>query len=71
MYKIKGSDPISNDFSRCVEHVVGRMYNASPREIERYYLRTVLLHGPTMTSFSDVLNLKDTEYSFLEKLALE
>ena len=42
------------DFSNARERVVGRVYNISPREGERYFLRTLLLHKSRATSFSDI-----------------
>ena len=42
------------DFSKVQERVVGRMYNISPREGERYFLRTLLLHKSGANSFANM-----------------
>ena len=44
-YKVSHSSTTAYEFSRPPQKVVGRMYNASPREGERYFLRTLLLHN--------------------------
>ena len=56
-YKILGSSPVSYDFSGSPQNVIGRMYTVSPREGEKYYLRTLLLHVPGATSFQNLLNV--------------
>ncbi len=53
-YKVKSSSPPRYDFSSAREHDVGRMYNISPREGERYFLRTLLLHKSCATSFENM-----------------
>lgn len=42
------------NFSRDAENIIGRIYAASPCEVGRYYLRTLLQHIPRATSFQDV-----------------
>ncbi|CAF4809532.1 unnamed protein product, partial [Rotaria sp. Silwood1] len=36
------------------ENVIGRMYSASPSDVERYHLRLLLLHTPGACSFNDL-----------------
>ena len=62
-YKLKNSEVVGYDFSCAPHSVVGRMYNISPREGERYFLRTLLLHRSGMTSFKDMLKVDGTQYS--------
>ena len=61
-YRVDGSTSCEYDFLRPPQCVVGRMYTVSPREGERYYLRTPLLHRKGATSFQDILNVDGTKY---------
>ena len=52
---------------RTIKAVISRMYSASPRDKERFYLRTLLLHRPGATSFEDLRTVNGkTEDSFQE-----
>lgn len=53
-FRVKGSKPVMYDFARAPDKVVGRMYNVSPREGERYFLRTLLIHKAGATCFDDM-----------------
>ncbi len=57
-YEVGGKKSGIYDFSVPRTRVVSRMYNISPREGERYFLRTLLLHNSGATSF-DNLRLHD------------
>lgn len=54
-YKESTSLPNQFDFSRPHTNVVGRMYTISPKEGERYYLRTLLLRA---RSFEDLVSVE-------------
>eukprot|EP00171_Calliarthron_tuberculosum_P000216 IDg216t1 len=56
---IKNSKPPKYDFERSTDVVVGRMYTVSPREGERYYLRTLLLHKCGATSYEDLRTVNE------------
>ncbi len=53
--KLKSSTSVEYDFTRPPHSVVGRIYNMSPREVERYFLRTLLLHIPGITFFKEIM----------------
>ena len=42
------------------ETIISRMYNASVREGERYFLRVLLLHVPGATSFENLRTFEGT-----------
>ena len=50
----EGPDAPMYDFTRERPLVVSRIYTVSPREGERFYLRTLLFHVKGATSFEDV-----------------
>ena len=54
IYKVRSKSEENYDFSTFRTSVVGRIYNISPREGERYCLRTLLLHKSGSTSFADM-----------------
>ena len=62
-YKILGSSPASYDFSRPPQNVVGRMYTVSPREGEKYNLRTLLLHVSCARSFQELFNVNGVDHA--------
>ncbi len=62
-YKAKNSGKEIYDFTLPPHGVVGRMYNISPREGERYFLRTLLLHRPGITSLKHMRNVDGKQYS--------
>ncbi len=63
-YRIKKSHPTRYDFTlHDVQHVVGRMYNISPKEGERYFLRTLQLHKAGMDYFKSLRIVDRVLYS--------
>ena len=62
-YKLRNTSPTEYDFTTVREGVVGRMYSISPREGERYFLRTLLLHKPGATSFDNLRFHDGVQYS--------
>ncbi len=63
-YRIKVSHPTRYDFTlHDVQHVVGRMYNISPKEGERYFLRTLQLHKAGMDYFKSLRIVDGVLYS--------
>ena len=62
-YKVMNSGKNELDFTSPPHDVVGRMYNASPREGKRYFLRSFLLHRPGITSFTDMANVDGIQFS--------
>ena len=66
-FKVLKSSPNQFDFNRDPCRIVGRIYSVSPREGERYYLRTLLLHVPGAKSFKDLRTVDNvTHNSFRE-----
>ncbi len=63
MYKVKNSAKLMYDFKLSPHLVVGRMYNISPQEGERYFLRTLLLHRTGMNSFNDMSKIDGKQFS--------
>ena len=61
-YKIPGSKPARYDFTMAREQVVGRMYNISPREGERDFLRKLLLNRAGAFSFDDMHFYEGVQY---------
>ncbi len=53
-FRIPGSNPKEYDFRRRADPVIGRMFTVSPRERERYFLRTLLLHMKGSSSYEDL-----------------
>ncbi len=53
-YRKRRSRGANYDFCKALEKVAERMYHISPRERERYFLRTLLLNKAGPTSFSGV-----------------
>ena len=60
-YKVSHYSTTAYEFSRPPQKVVGRMYNASPREGERYFLRTLLIHKPGADSFQSLKVVQGVE----------
>lgn len=50
------------DFSNPVASTIGRIYSVSPRDRERYFLRTLPLHKPGGTSFEDMMTIGGVVY---------
>ena len=50
------------DFSTCRTIVVGGMYNTSPREGERYFLRALLVQKSGSVSFANMRLHKGFQY---------
>ncbi len=66
-YKAKNSGKEIYDFTLPPHGVIRRMYNISPREGERYFLRSLILHRPGITSFKHMPNVDGKQYySFRE-----
>ncbi len=66
-YKVKNSQKEMYYFTLSPHSVVGRMYNISPRKQGRYFLCTLLLHEPRITSFKYMTNIGGRQYvSFRE-----
>ena len=51
---MRDSDNDKHDFSVVLEHLLGRICNISPKEVERYFLRLLLFNKARLTSFSDL-----------------
>ncbi len=66
-YKVKISAKLTYDFKIPPHSVVGRMYNISPRERERYFHRTLLLHRTGMTSFKEMSKIDGKQFSSYRK----
>lgn len=49
--------------------VIGRMYTVSPVDIERFYLRLLLLHVPGATSFEYLRSVDDITYPTFKEAA--
>lgn len=53
---------VQYDFTCHQENAVGRIYKFSPREGKCYFLRTLLLHVPDATLFSDTRKFEGNIY---------
>ncbi len=62
-YKIRKSVLSQYDLTQPPQPILGRIYNISPREAERYFLRTLLLHRPGVTSFKDMIHVEGRKFS--------
>lgn len=51
--------------------VIGRMYNVSPSESERYHLRLLLLHVVGATSYEDIRTVHDVVFSSFKEAAMQ
>ena len=67
IYRVGGLASEDYDFSKPLTGVVGRAYNISSREGERYFLRTLFLHTTGATSFANLLVHESAQhYTFRE-----
>ncbi len=59
---IRDSNTKKYDFRRRADPVIGRMYIVSPRERERYFLRTLLLHQKGASSYEELRRINGIQY---------
>ncbi len=62
-YRKRGSGGANYEFSKVFEKFVGRMFNISPREGERYFLRILLLNKTGATSSAHIRTHEGVQYS--------
>ncbi len=61
-FSIRGSNPKKCDFRRRTDPVIGRMNTVSPRERERYFLRTLSLHQKGASSYEELRRINGIQH---------